>query len=123
MSARVTLARGLPYLPCKRSAKDNSRTRDNFPPSCVTSNIDNLNGIIISYKHLNNVRYFLYTMIILPLFLREFNMFSTLDLKFSWTKSWTKHVIIAGKVDPGDRVTLLVKFACKPELTFTRLLG
>ena len=35
----------------------------------------------------------------------------------------TKHVNKAGKVDPGDRVTLPVKFACKPELTLTRLLG
>ena len=35
----------------------------------------------------------------------------------------TKHVGKAGKVDPGDRVTLPVKFACKPELTLTRLLG
>ena len=35
----------------------------------------------------------------------------------------TKHVIKAGKVDPGDRVTLPVKFAFKIELTLTRLLG
>ena len=28
----------------------------------------------------------------------------------------TKHVSKAGEVDPGDRVTLPVKFACKPEL-------
>ena len=35
----------------------------------------------------------------------------------------TKHVSKAGKVDPGDRVTLLEKFACNPELTFTCLLG
>ena len=35
----------------------------------------------------------------------------------------TKHVIKAGKADPGDTVTLLVKFACKQELTLTRLLG
>ena len=35
----------------------------------------------------------------------------------------TKHVSKAGKVDPGDTVTgLPVKFACKPELTLTRLL-
>ena len=31
----------------------------------------------------------------------------------------TKHVSKAGKVDPSDRVTLPVKFACKPELTLT----
>ena len=37
--------------------------------------------------------------------------------------SMAKHVSKAGKVDPGDRVTLSVKFACKPELTLTLLLG
>ena len=31
----------------------------------------------------------------------------------------TKHVSKAGKVDPSDRVTLPVKFACKPELPLT----
>ena len=35
----------------------------------------------------------------------------------------TKHVSKAGKVDPGVRVTLTVKFACKPELTLTGLLA
>ena len=35
----------------------------------------------------------------------------------------TKHVSKAGEVDPGDKVTLPVKFACKPELTLNRLLG
>ena len=45
-SGRVTLARGLPYPPCKRSAREESPTRDNFPLSCVTSNLDNLNGVI-----------------------------------------------------------------------------
>ena len=34
-----------------------------------------------------------------------------------------KHVSKAGKVDPGDRVTLPVKFACKPELTLTCLVA
>ena len=34
----------------------------------------------------------------------------------------TKHVSKAGKVDPGDTVTLTVKFACKPERNLTRLL-
>ena len=33
----------------------------------------------------------------------------------------TKHVSKAGKVEPDDSVILLVKFACKPELTLTRL--
>ena len=37
--------------------------------------------------------------------------------------SMAKHVSKAGKVDAGDRVTLAVKFACKPELSLTRLLG
>ena len=35
----------------------------------------------------------------------------------------TKHVSKAGKVDTGDKVTLPVNCACKPELTLTRLLG
>ena len=35
----------------------------------------------------------------------------------------TKHVSKAGKVDPGVRVTLSVKFACKPEPTLTDSLG
>ena len=34
----------------------------------------------------------------------------------------TKHVSKSGKGDPGDRVTLPVTFACKPELNLTRLL-
>ena len=34
----------------------------------------------------------------------------------------TKYVSKAGKVHPGDGVTQLVKFACKQELTLTRLL-
>ena len=34
-----------------------------------------------------------------------------------------KHVSKAGNVAPGDRVTLPVKFASKPELTLTCLLG
>ena len=64
------------------------------------------------------------------LFFRKFNVFSIVNSKFylnSWTlqrmSRMTKHVSKAGKVDPGDRVTLPVKFACKPELTLTRLLG
>ena len=36
----------------------------------------------------------------------------------------SKVISVGGvKVDPGDRVTLPVKFACKQELTLTRLLG
>ena len=63
-------------------------------------------------------------------FFREFNVFYTENIKFDFL-SWTlqkmlrmmKHVSKVGKVDPGDGVTLPVKFACKPELTLTRLLG
>ena len=66
---------------------------------------------------------------ILPFF-REFNVFSIENFKF-YFKSWTlqrmshmtKHVGKAGKVDPGNRVTLPVKFAYKPGLSLTRLLG
>ena len=34
-----------------------------------------------------------------------------------------KYISKAGKIDLGYIVTLPVKFACKPELTLTRLLG
>ena len=37
---------GLSYLPCKCCASDNLPTWDNFPLSCMTSNLDNLNGVI-----------------------------------------------------------------------------
>ena len=46
LGASITLARGLPYLPCKRSARDSSPIRVNFSTSCVTSNRANVNGII-----------------------------------------------------------------------------
>ena len=57
-------------------------------------------------------------------------MFSIENFKF-YFKSWTlqrmshmtKHVSKAGKVDLGERVALPVKFACKREVTLTRLLG
>ena len=63
-------------------------------------------------------------------FFREINVFSIENVKF-YFKFWTlqrmsrmtKDVSKAGKVDPGDRITLPVKFASKPELTLTRLLG
>ena len=63
-------------------------------------------------------------------FFREFNVFSIENFKF-YFKSWTlqrmshmtKHVSKAGKVDPSNRVTLPVKFAYKPGLSLTRLLG
>ena len=66
---------------------------------------------------------------IFPLF-REFNVFSIENFKFisncgplQRMSRMTKHVSKACKVDQGDRVTLPVKFACKPELTLTRFLG
>ena len=49
-------------------------------------------------------------------------LFQILDVTKRMSRM-TKHVSKAGKVDPCDRVTLLVKFACKQELTLTRLLG
>ena len=59
----------------------NSPTRDSFPPSCVTSNLVNLNGITqypipeLYYIHLNNIRYFLYTMIIFSHFIVNLTCF------------------------------------------------
>ena len=63
-------------------------------------------------------------------FFSEFNVFSKENFKIisnfgplQRMSRKTKHVSKACKVDPGDRETLPVKFACKPELTLTRLLG
>ena len=63
-------------------------------------------------------------------FIHEFNVFSIENFKIisnlgplQRMSCMMKHVSKAGKVDPGDRVTQPVKFACKPELTLTRLLG
>ena len=63
-------------------------------------------------------------------FFREFNVFSMENFKIisnlgplQRMSRMTKHVSKAGKVDPGDRVTLPVKFDFKPELTLTCLLG
>ena len=61
-------------------------------------------------------------------FFRNFNVFSIENFKF-YLKSWTlqgmsrmtKLVSKAGKVDPGDRVTLPVKLACKPRANFNPL--
>ena len=62
---KVTLVLGLPYvLSCKRSARDYSPTRDSFPPSCATPNIFLINLLI----HLDNIRYFLYMMIVFSRF-------------------------------------------------------
>ena len=58
------------------------------------------------------------------LFFREFNVFSIENFKIMSNlgplqrmSRMTKQVSKAGKVGPGDRVTLPVKFACKPELS------
>ena len=63
-------------------------------------------------------------------FIHEFNVFSIENLKIISNLGplqrmlhMMKHISKAGKVDPCDRVTLTVTFACKPELTLTRLLG
>ena len=56
LTAGVALAKGLPYLPCKRSARDNLPTQVNFPPSCMTSNPVNLNGIIQFLSLITNIR-------------------------------------------------------------------
>ena len=79
---------------------------------------------------MNNNRYFLLTMIVFTHFFPEFHVVSIEIFKF-YFKSWmlqrmsrmTKHISKAGKVDLGHIVTPPVKFACKPELTLTRLLG
>ena len=130
----MTLARGLPCPPCKRSARDNSPTGVNFPPSCVTRSLANLIGIVqfqsLITKHLINKKLFsVYDDNIFPFF-REFNVLSIENFKIisnfrllQRMSRMTKHVIKAGKVDPGDSVTLPGKFTCKPELTLTRLLG
>ena len=68
-------------------------------------------------------------MIVFSLFC-EFNVFSIENCKvisnfgpFQRMSRMRKHVSKAGKIDPGDRVTPSAKFACKPELTLTCLLG
>jgi len=105
----------------------------NFLPSCMTSNCANLNGIIQFLSLIINIwkikSHVLSTMIILSLFC-EFNLFPIENFKIISNfgllrrmSRMTKHVSKACKVDSGDRVTLRVKFACKPELTLTRLLG
>ena len=58
-------------------------------------------------------------------FFREFNVISIEKFKF-YFKSWTLQRMSRMTVQvskAGDMVTLPVKFACKPELTLTRLLG
>ena len=95
----------------------------------MVSNRVNLNGIF-QFKHLKNEELFsVYDDNIFPFF-REFNVFSRENFKIisnfgplQKMPRTTKHVSKAGKVDPVDRVTLPLKFACKPELTLTRMLG
>ena len=54
--------------------------------------------------------------------MENFKIFSSLG-PLQRMSHMKKHVSKAGKVDPGDRVTLPVKFACKPELTLTCLVA
>ena len=68
-------------------------------------------------------------MIIFPFF-PEFNVFSIENFKIisnlgplQGMSRMTKHVSKGGEVDPGDRVALPVKLACKPELTLICFLG
>ena len=83
----------------------------------------------LNYKNLNNIKYFVHTMIIFSLVFLNLTSFSYRTsslfqiLEVTKMSRMTKYVSKAGKVHPGDRVTLLVKFACKQELTLTRLLG
>ena len=83
----------------------------------------------LNYKHQNNIRYSLYTMII---FSRQFFVNVTC---FPWgTSSFISNLrrykeyqvrrntsVKLEKVDPGDRVTLPMKFACNSELTLNAL--
>ena len=69
-------------------------------------------------------------MIIFSLLFREFNVFFIENVKIisnvrplQRMSNMTKHASKAVKVYPGDRVTLPMKFTCRPELTLTRLLG
>ena len=69
-------------------------------------------------------------MIIFSLFFSWINVFSMENFKIISSlgplqrmSRVKKHVRKADKVDPGDRVTLPVKFACKPELTLTCLVA
>ena len=98
-----------------------------LPPSCVTINSVNLKGIIQFLSLIIDIwkikSYFLSTMIIFSLFFvkKNFKIISNLG-RLQRMSRMTKHVSKA-KADPGDRVALPVKFACKPELPLTRLLG
>ena len=77
--AGVTLVLGLPYLACKRSARDTSPTRVNVLPSCVTSNRAYLNGIIQFLSLIINILktklFSVYNDNIFPFFFREFTCF------------------------------------------------
>ena len=98
----------------------------------MTCNLDNLKGIIQFLSYIINIWtifkiFSVYNDYINFLVFREFNVFSIENFKFYFKSCtlWrmTKHVSKPGKADSGDRVTLTVKFASKPELTLTRLLG
>ena len=64
------------------------------------------------------------------LFFGEFNLFSLVNFKFYFKcstlqrmSSMIKHISYVGKVDPGDRVNLSMKLACKPKVSLSHLLG
>ena len=82
MRARVTLARGLHYLPCKRSAGDNSPTRVNYYQlSAVMRQFERYYPIFeLNYKHLKSKKVFAVYDDIFPPF-SEFNVFSIKSFK------------------------------------------
>ena len=74
------------------------------------------------------MRYFLYTMIIFSRFFVNLTCFpwgtSSFISNLGRCKEyhvWRNTSVKLVKVDPGDRVTLPIKFACKPELTLNAL--
>ena len=75
----------------------------------------------LNYNHLKKKLFSVYDDNIFPFF-REFNVFSIENFKII-SDFGPNTVSKAGKIDSGDKITRPVKFACKPELTLTRLLG
>ena len=66
---------------------------------------------------------FSYFFVNLTCFHRELQVFFQISDVTKNMSRMIKRVSKAGKVDPGNRVTLPVKFACKPDLPLTHLLG
>ena len=96
--------------------------RNRWPEYCLNDVKEDL----VSHSHDWSEQYEIFSAYddnIFPCF-HEFDMFSMENFKV-YSKSWTlqrmscmtSHIRKAGKVDLGDRVTLIGKFACKPELT------